>query len=106
MYPLLRKIINGDGTITLFGPCAVTGEKYEVTVKEEELKQYEAGEYAQNAFPNLSADDREFLISGTSPEGWRLTFGPEAAEEDGVDTTNLADYLRWLLDGEIQQGEL
>lgn len=28
----------------------------------------------QNTFPHLSADDREFLISGITPEEWDQTF--------------------------------
>lgn len=37
----------------------------------------EGGELIQNALPNLSSDDREFLISGMSPEGWEKLFGGE-----------------------------
>ena len=99
MYPLLRRIDNGDGTITLYGPCAVTGENYSVTVKAENLAAYDAGEYVQRAFPDLSKDDREFIISGTSPQGWRLTFTEEAAEEDGVDTNDIAALFDWLVNG-------
>ena len=52
------------------GPCVVTGKPYSVTVKADELFAYRQGQLAQNAFKSLSAGDREFLISGTSPEGW------------------------------------
>lgn len=47
-----------------------------VVVKEADLKSYESGEkkYVQTAFPYLSTDDREFLISGMSPEGWDKAF--------------------------------
>lgn len=30
--------------------------------------------HIQNAFPNLSADEREFLISGVSPDEWNEMF--------------------------------
>jgi len=33
--------------------------------------QYLSGTLAQLAFPHLSADDREFLIAGITPEEWR-----------------------------------
>lgn len=37
---------------------------------------YSAGAMAQNAFPFLSADEREFIISGTYPDEWeRMTGG-------------------------------
>lgn len=45
-------------------------------------KQYAAylsGALAQEAFPHLSADDREFFISGITPEEWAEFF--EDAEE-------------------------
>lgn len=41
-----------------------------VTVKRSDLQKYNEGTFIQDAFPYLSADDREFLISGMSPEGW------------------------------------
>lgn len=31
----------------------------------------------QEAFPKMSAEDREFLISGITPEVWAATFPPE-----------------------------
>lgn len=31
----------------------------------------------QSIFPELSADDREFLISGITREEWEAEFGPE-----------------------------
>lgn len=35
----------------------------------------ESGELIQNAFPTLNADQREFLITGMSPQEWDKTFG-------------------------------
>jgi hypothetical protein len=39
---------------------------------------------AREAFPELAKEDREFLISGTSPEGWKMLFGctRESDEEE------------------------
>jgi len=37
------------------------------------MDQYDAwkgGELIQNAMPNLSADEREFLMTGITPEEW------------------------------------
>lgn len=31
----------------------------------------------QDVFPNLSADDREFMISGITPEEWDNAFGSD-----------------------------
>ena len=40
-------------------------------------KQYDAwlgGKLVQDAFPNLSADDREFIMTGITPDEWDETF--------------------------------
>lgn len=70
-----------EHTYTFTGPCIVTGKPYSVTVKAAELYAYRRGELAQNAFKSLKADDREFLISGSSPEGWKQMWGSEEDEE-------------------------
>jgi len=43
----------------------------------EGMKAYKAGAMMQNAFPFLHTDEREFLISGTTPEEWAEMFGEE-----------------------------
>lgn len=65
------------------GPCLKTGKPYSVTVPADGLYRYHQGQHIQDAFPSLSVDDREFLLSGYSPEGWRILFGPnEACDEE------------------------
>lgn len=59
------------------GPCQVTKAPYTVEVPGEELHAYRQGAMAQDAFKSLSAEDREFLISGSSPAGWFKMFPPE-----------------------------
>ena len=36
---------------------------------------WQTGTLVQNAFPNLSDDDREFIRSGITPEEWEATWG-------------------------------
>lgn len=36
---------------------------------------WDAGELIQNAFPTLSADEREFIKTGISPQEWEAMFG-------------------------------
>ena len=55
--------------------CRVTGTPWSVTVYKEDYDAWKGGKYAQDAFPYLTADEREFIISGTSPEGWEKLFG-------------------------------
>lgn len=33
------------------------------------------GQLIQNAFPNLTADQREFMMTGITPKEWKLIFG-------------------------------
>lgn len=47
----------------------------EIDVTQDQIDVWEAGELAQDAFPHLSADDREFIMSGITPEEWEELFG-------------------------------
>ncbi len=71
-----------DGTVTVFGPCVITNKIHSVTVDAQDLEKFKNGEYAQTCFPYLKAEDREFLISGISDAGWRLTF-PDDDDSSG-----------------------
>jgi hypothetical protein len=47
----------------------------EIDISPEQWKRWKAGEMIQNVCPHLSADDREFLISGATKEEWETYFG-------------------------------
>jgi hypothetical protein len=49
----------------------------EITVTQEQLDRWQAGELIQNAMPNLSADDREFVMTGITAEEWDEAFGED-----------------------------
>jgi hypothetical protein len=66
-----------DGRVTVTGNCFVTGNEHSVNVPLAGFKKWESGMMIQAAMPGVSAEDREFLISGTSPAGWRQLFGQE-----------------------------
>lgn len=55
--------------------CPFCGEVHIVTVDAIDFIAWEADVPAQNAFPYLSADEREMLISGICPKCWEKTFG-------------------------------
>lgn len=67
-----EKYENGQHVFVFRGPCVVTGEEYEVVVPAEGLFRYRQGALIQDAFPEMSAGDREFLISGLSPVAFDL----------------------------------
>ncbi len=59
--------------------CTVTGTEYSVSVPNEDVSSWRSGTLIQNAMPYLNADEREFLISGTTPAEWDALFaGSEA----------------------------
>ena len=41
-----------------------------IEVTDEQIQAYAAGALIQNAFPNLSASDREFIKTGITAESW------------------------------------
>jgi hypothetical protein len=49
----------------------------DLNVTEAQLGRWEAGELIQNVFPDLSPDDREFLMTGVSKEEWAEFVGDE-----------------------------
>lgn len=47
----------------------------DLPVTQEQLDRYATGNFlVQDVFPNLDADQREFLITGITPEEWDATF--------------------------------
>jgi hypothetical protein len=42
---------------------------------EQMVRFYSGNELVQTIFPNLSSEEREFLISGILPSEWNATFG-------------------------------
>ena len=61
--------------------CQLNGQTYEMDIPaltpeklELGLLLHEQGALIQNAFPYLSADEREFLLTGTPPDVWDKLF--------------------------------
>jgi hypothetical protein len=61
------------------GQCAYCGKPQEVSVWPDDLQKFRDGNYAQNCFPYLTAEQREFLISGICGTCWDNMF-PEEEE--------------------------
>ena len=55
--------------------CPFCGHANEVEVNEDDYWDWQDGKLAQDAFPYLSADEREMLISGICPTCWEKSFG-------------------------------
>ena len=60
--------------ITKFSPYSMRDNTREIDVSQSQLDRWKAGELIQNVMPHLSADDREFLMTGLTPEDWEEMF--------------------------------
>lgn len=47
----------------------------DIDVTEEQIKEYNAGALIQDAFSNISPDEREFIKTGVTSEEWDEMFG-------------------------------
>lgn len=51
--------------------------KRDLDITEAQVEAWQNGALIQDAMPQLSVADREFLINGVTDEEWRQTFGEE-----------------------------
>jgi len=47
---------------------------WDIPVSQEQLDRWENGELIQNAMPELTEDEREFIMTGVTPEEWENVF--------------------------------
>ena len=59
----------------------------DLPITEEQMQAFLTGTLLQDAFPNLSAADREFILTGVTAEEWNaFVIGPANAAADDDDT--------------------
>lgn len=46
----------------------------DIQVSQDQMTAWQNGEPIQNAMPELSSDDREFLMTGITPDEWENNF--------------------------------
>ena len=63
--------------VTRKSPISGKIHSLDLDITEEQVAAWQAGAYIQNAFPNLSPDEREFLKTGITAEEWEAMFGGE-----------------------------
>ena len=49
----------------------------DLDITQEQMDDYNSGTVIQKAFPGLSVDDREFIMSGITKAEWDAAFGNE-----------------------------
>lgn len=69
-------VIDGD-KMTISKKCSVTGRAYRVQCSAKAWDQWKAGACIQDAFPDLNAEQREFIMIGTTPAEWNKLFPSE-----------------------------
>jgi hypothetical protein len=52
----------------------------DLPITEEQVNSYMGGELIQDAFPNLTPDEREFIKNGITPDEWDEMFCEEELE--------------------------
>lgn len=73
---------DGLETIAVYVRCPFCGNTSVVVVGKADFEKWENGACVQDAFPYLSADDRERLISGICPTCWDDMFNGMDEEEE------------------------
>ena len=61
--------------ITRTSPATGKVNSLDIEVTADQLRRWEGGEMIQNAMPNVSADEREFIKTGLTREDWDNMFG-------------------------------
>jgi hypothetical protein len=63
----------------------------DLPITEAQLDAWASGELIQNAFPNLSPDDREFLKTGITAEEWEQLYKEDVEDKDLAEQERLID---------------
>ena len=77
----------------------------ELNVTQEQLTAWENGMNIQQAMPDLSAEEREFVKTGMTPTEWNELFGEEEDEEDNYDEGQPSWEQEWEDFGEVYSDE-
>ena len=75
--------------ITRTSPFSGRLNTMDINVTQAQFDKWKAGALIQNAMPNLTPDEREFIMTGITPTEWAATFGEEV-EEDNTREVNVS----------------
>jgi hypothetical protein len=75
MKPHIKKIqIHANDYLSLHVECVECHRTILILCTADEWDAYKHGLLIQDAFPNMSADEREMIISGICPKCWDVMF--------------------------------
>jgi hypothetical protein len=80
--------------ITKKNPITGISNTFDIPVSYQQLAKWEDGMSIQLAMPNLSSDEREFLITGITPESWDAIFQDDSETE--ASSSLASAESRWL----------
>lgn len=77
-----REMYLGEGKMMVTRTSAFSGKErtMELPIYPEQLYAWRAGQLIQDVMPQLTTDQREFLMTGATPEEWREL---KAEDENG-----------------------
>ena len=65
-----------------FSGLSTSGNKFTIVTKLEDAQRWVNGEFIQNCFPYLNADEREILMTGIDAQAWEtMLVGMQEEEE-------------------------
>lgn len=68
--------------ITRISPFTGKEHTFDLNVTAEQIFRWQKGELIQNAMPQLTPDEREFIKTGITPDEWNDAFGTMDDEGD------------------------
>lgn len=83
LRPANFEVVGEDGRLTITRTSITSGRRNTMTlpVTRAQLARHGAGgSLIQDVFPDLTGDQREFILSGMTPEEWAGLFPPEDDE--------------------------
>lgn len=73
------------GDHAILATCPFCGNLNVVTVNEDDYWNWQNGTLIQDAFPYLTADEREIIKTGICPDCWDKMFSEDEEEEEDSD---------------------
>lgn len=67
--------------ITRIDPFTQKENTMELDITQAQSDRWQKGELIQNVFPYLTADEREFIKTGITPDSWDVYLNEESTEE-------------------------
>lgn len=74
---------DGTAMVIRYSPCSGKFNKITLPITEEQYNRWKFGhDLIQNVFPDLTLEEREFLMTGYTPRDWELMFPPDLDKLD------------------------